>query len=759
VVVSFGTRLKALRLFQAALKVIRVGDRNALVIFSALFLIYLLSFNGQFTSIDELNLYSMAESLVQTGSVAVPQVSFAAYHNPVGGQEAGFPLAAAPLYWLAVRTPFLNNIYTVMMLNPFLVALTAAFIYLCARKLGSGAAGSTLAALAYGLGSLGWPYAQSFYRELLVGCLWVAGLYGLLSWRAAGAAWRGPGAASGMLGCVLILLSIFVKVNTVFAAPFLLLAVLRGRAAWPKRAYFIIGAAGAVLLALFLLIVQWREGTSWFYAVAYHLVPDPLAVLAHFYGLLLSPIKGLILYMPAAILAAPGLYYLRRKQPYAAWAIGLAFLALAGAASIYTGWYGGQSWGPRLLLPAIPVLLIPVASLWDSGRHWLGRSLILGVLLLSAVIQAAVVTNGWWKAYSPFLMAAEAPHNTIGLSYRYVALSPPWVALRDWSASDLGLLWMQVSRKGKWHIQWEIGLALFACLAAVLALGRTRLARKFALLALVPMLLAAVFFQVAGANVSGGYIGLSSAEAQAIARWVRPADPAPYTLVTMSNEFHIYFFEGWLKGDFVHHWYSPSQTEEFEEILDSTKGTWLSFVADRVHIQPTDSGKDLEGWLTERLYRFGSRGAGGYDLVYFGLLPSASWAWEPLPLEIGPFQFRQFAVSATQLYPGDVLGVQLEVCKSGDVPVPHALFVHLAGARQTLEGSDGPIRYGTLDLGQWKMGECLTEKRGIYIPSGAGAGQYNLILGAYTPDGPVMTTDEAGQPAAYRTLKKITIGK
>lgn len=112
-------------------------ELNACALFALLLMLYFLTFNGQFGSIDELNLYAMTESLVQNSTIEVPQVNFAAYHNPVRKHEIGFPLAALPLYW---------------------------------------------------------------HREPLVGFLWILGIYGLISWRMTeNKWWGGLGAISILL--------------------------------------------------------------------------------------------------------------------------------------------------------------------------------------------------------------------------------------------------------------------------------------------------------------------------------------------------------------------------------------------------------------------------------------------------------------------------------------------------------------------------------------------------------------------------------
>jgi hypothetical protein len=369
-----------------------------------------------------------------------------------------------------------------------------------------------------------------------------------------------------------------------------------------------------------------------------------------------------------------------------------------------------------------------------------------------------VATNNWWKGYKPFLDLAPTPENSVGLSYQHLALSPPWVLLTHWRVADLDWLWLQTDQAHQWVHHLGIGAVLCACLLAVLGLWKFGAARQLGAWVWVPVLPAIPMLQISGGSVSVGYAGLSPETAQAIASWVQPPGPTPYTLVTMSNEFHIYFFEGFLKGNFIHQWYSPSQTTHFETIAENTKGQWLSFVADQVHLQPTDSGLDLERWLNQHYYRFDAQWLGGFQVARYARLAAAQWNWQPVQLQFGPLHIDKFATNTAQLSPQDVLGVQLEICKTAEVTEDHTLFVHLlAKGGAIVQGLDGPVQYGTLDVSQWKTGECLIEKRGLYVPPGALPGAYDLILGVYTPEGRIVTTDETGQAVTYRHLAQIGI--
>jgi asparagine N-glycosylation enzyme membrane subunit Stt3 len=153
-----------------------LGRDEALASAAGLFLlaIYLFTFAGVFRSVDELALFAMTENLVQAGSLQPELVRFAPYHNPVGQFEPGYPTLAAPLYALARRWPGVSNIHTVMLLNPMLTALTGSLLYGLGRRLGYSETAALSAALAYGLGSMAWPYTKSFLREPAVGLLWTA---------------------------------------------------------------------------------------------------------------------------------------------------------------------------------------------------------------------------------------------------------------------------------------------------------------------------------------------------------------------------------------------------------------------------------------------------------------------------------------------------------------------------------------------------------------------------------------------------------
>ncbi|NHZ71852.1 MAG: phospholipid carrier-dependent glycosyltransferase, partial [Aquificales bacterium] len=383
-------------------------------IFGLVFTLYLFTFNGQFTSIDELALYARAESVVQQGNFETPQIEFATYHNQVGDSEPGYAIAAAPLYWLARQVGRLNNIHVLMLLNPFLTATTAAVLYATAIQLGYSRRAGLVAALTFGLATLAWPYARTFYREPLVAFGWMLALYGLVRWRYGG---KRPFA---ILALVLIGLMVLVKATAVVGVFIFLAGLARNRDRKQLVRYTV-----ALLLLFFMALalfqaVYWlRYGRIW--GVGNVASWTVVLGLRRIYGQLFSPGKGLLFYMPVILLTIPGLWLLWRRHRAVTLAVSLPLLTMVVAYSTYGAWYGGQSWGARFLLPALPLLLLTIAPLWDGAARW--RLVIAGVIGFGVVWQLPVQVTNWWAAYVPLYESGGVAENEAGLTA--VSLSPP----------------------------------------------------------------------------------------------------------------------------------------------------------------------------------------------------------------------------------------------------------------------------------------------------------------------------------------------
>ena len=114
------------------------------------------------------------------------------------------------------------------------------------------------------------------------------------------------------------------------------------------------------------------------------------------WGLLVSWGKSFFLYNPIMLLAVPAtIWFIRRHGWLSTLLVGipLVYLALYSKKEV---WYGGNTWGPRYLLPIIPFLVIMMAPLCEKilacRRRWL-QGLVGIVLAISVCVQLLGVSK------------------------------------------------------------------------------------------------------------------------------------------------------------------------------------------------------------------------------------------------------------------------------------------------------------------------------------------------------------------------------
>jgi hypothetical protein len=109
------------------------------------------------------------------------------------------------------------------------------------------------------------------------------------------------------------------------------------------------------------------------------------------YGTFLSPSRGLLVFSPVFLVCALGLWVGRRDPDRAAWISLTAAGWLAMAASLkWHWWWGGDAYGPRMSLDAIPYWTLLLIPAWRFAAE--RRSLVIAFValaLFSAIVQAA----------------------------------------------------------------------------------------------------------------------------------------------------------------------------------------------------------------------------------------------------------------------------------------------------------------------------------------------------------------------------------
>ncbi|MGI8826048.1 MAG: hypothetical protein ACR2JC_10455 [Chloroflexota bacterium] len=317
----------------------------------------------------------------------------------------GQVLLMVPLYVLGkafahhLSLPYdITTLYACRSLDLFLGALLAVVFYLFARSAGYTERISTVLTLIFGLATVSWPDAQSALEQTQVDLCLLVSVYA--AWRYVlgdFARRRWLAAASAAAGAGLL-----TRYDFALYLPIILALPLAWR--WRRQ-------AGSGLLADVFVYVAGL--VPWVLAVAAWndaRFGDPLDTglrektlgepfLAGLAGLLVSPGKGLIWYLPLVLVlpwVVPRFY--ARCRPLCLLSASLVVVPVLFYSNLVY-WHGDPAWGPRYLYTAVPYLILPLGELlgrWRTAGMGL-RTAFLALLVVSAGLQLAAVSVTQWR--------------------------------------------------------------------------------------------------------------------------------------------------------------------------------------------------------------------------------------------------------------------------------------------------------------------------------------------------------------------------
>ncbi len=156
----------------------------AILLFGALYLVYLFTASLTFISTDELFLFDATESIARRGDIVLSET--ADLHWPGEARlEPAQPLLSAPFFWFANRFQSVGNAHVTLLFNALVTAFTAALLFFYVLLLDYTRQTATWVAVLFGLTTIAWPYSQNYFREPLAGLTLLLAAYGLLRWRRA----------------------------------------------------------------------------------------------------------------------------------------------------------------------------------------------------------------------------------------------------------------------------------------------------------------------------------------------------------------------------------------------------------------------------------------------------------------------------------------------------------------------------------------------------------------------------------------------
>jgi hypothetical protein len=333
-------------------------------------------------------------------------------------------------------------------------ALAAAVLFLFCTNLGFSTGAAAFAAMGMALATPVWAYSTVFFGHVLAGAC-------LLFAFALTVKLRDGSANEWLIAVSIGLLAGWATVTEYPAAPAsCIVALLALSQVWyagrSRRWKVVLGITAGALANILMLAWYQHAAFGSFFSVGYshyeagafpemtvgfHGLTYPhLSVLLR---LLAAPHLGLIWLAPILLFAAVGLWVLSKHPHSRSCALAAAAIALYYWLfnASFSGWDGGWAYGPRYMVPAIPILCIGIAALWSVPSKYLRASMCvlagygIACSLLAVSTTAMTPERYRWpltQLYWPLFRAGK-----LAISYESLFLPPKPVDPRH-AAFNLG---------------------------------------------------------------------------------------------------------------------------------------------------------------------------------------------------------------------------------------------------------------------------------------------------------------------------------
>jgi len=432
------------------MKLTKSDLRLALALFCLLTCLYWLTNNAHIRIADGETMYLVTEGLVERGTFeqleqerdgdaprSMARTRDGQLYAVTGPLQS---LLAVPFYligsWVArfFSPPFyayFTRFFTVFFNSPALAA-TAALLYLFGIDLDYRRRTALFVALAYGLTTVAWPYARTFFAETLH-TFWLV----LAAWAVYHYAHTEHWSWVALMGVAMGLGMMTKYVMAVGGAAFALYLLLeffrrstwRARYRWARRTLLAGGLPFALIMCALLVFNYARFGTlmETGYTIrrgsidTWSMKATPLLSL---YGFFFSSGKGFFFFSPLAVLSLWGLAPFARRRRNEMW-----FLVAVAASyplfysMITNRWHGGGNWGPRYITCITPFLILPSGAFLE--RRDLARWLRVGSAILLFIIGFWVQMSTIFVNYSTYLFS-DVPAEQQRFHPAHSTLSAQW---------------------------------------------------------------------------------------------------------------------------------------------------------------------------------------------------------------------------------------------------------------------------------------------------------------------------------------------
>ncbi len=338
----------------------------------------------------------------------------------------GTSLVAAIIYFPIYHLEQLLNINLASatvkyLLTLFSIGLPSAaagtLMYLLCKQVSGSRLRAYAAVIFISLGTMIFPYSITFFGHQLAGSL-LFGAFFLIYQQKVDPGYQkwGISVLTGfLLGFAFLTEYTIAPIVLVLSGYFIYAALRAGPTRKPiSLLYFGLGAS--IPAAMFFAYNLAVYGSP--FSLGYSYVLDPVFQQGHAQGLMgigwprllvmfyltLHPAMGLFWQSPVLLLSMAGIGFMGRQRKYRAEAIIAltAFLSLLLINSGHYMWWGGDTFGPRHLIPMLPFLCLPLVFL---PNRWFVGTVVTGVI---SVVQMFIVVT------SRMFFAPETPYQNIG---------------------------------------------------------------------------------------------------------------------------------------------------------------------------------------------------------------------------------------------------------------------------------------------------------------------------------------------------------
>jgi hypothetical protein len=298
----------------------------------------------------------------------------------------GLAVLLAPLWLLIGDSRLLEPL--VMLCSALVTLVTMLFFRHIVASLTSDVVARRVAVLAAFLGTPMWHYSRALYMEPYLACFGAAAYSFALRPKARWLA--GIPAGAGLLMKPVFLLVI---------APIFVVFLLRRR--------ILDVALAGIPIVMAVSYIMWINTVRYGGPLTFSIPSLFEWNFSHAFELLLNTKHGLLPFAPVAVLAFAGWVPLlrTRRAELLAMAAGLVFYFLL--MSCWVMWHGGFCYGPRLLLPILPLLMVGAAKIRETPLwrgHW--TTAASAALVVVSIQINALGALPYWRFWSTHPLSA-----------------------------------------------------------------------------------------------------------------------------------------------------------------------------------------------------------------------------------------------------------------------------------------------------------------------------------------------------------------